>query len=122
MWDSNAFMKSLESYYGNYRSGVKKVVREYLETIPAEDLPLIRRELIMTVSTQFGHVPDVATIEKARNEMKPPDGQISSHRPVLPDPLVGTLEIEEGGLWKRVMAEGKKIAAERKKVMERMRG
>ena len=75
---SEQFIKAIESYYGKYRPGVKTVVLQYLSTVAEKELSEIRKELLLTVSTQYGHVPDVATIEQARKDLR-------SSRPALPE-------------------------------------
>ena len=60
------FMTQLREYYGDYKNaGTGKMVCAYLiETFEEKDLGWIMQRMIRTVSTQYGHVPDVATIEK----------------------------------------------------------
>ena len=84
---SEQFIKAIENYYGKYSEGVKKVVRQYLATVPEAMLPKIRAQLILTVSTQYGHVPDVATIEVARKEVAKEYAQKQlEYKPSEPDP------------------------------------
>ncbi len=112
MWNSETFIHAMESYYGKYRSGVRKVLVEYLKTLPVEQLPKIRHELIMTVSTRYGHVPDVATIEEAVKEMRKNAGVPDYRAKQLPDPTAKSMKIEVGEMFKRVLS---KVSERRKR-------
>ncbi len=116
MWDSETFIQAMESYYGKYRSGVRKVLVEYLKTLPVEQLPKIRHELIMTVSTRYGHVPDVATIEEAVKEMWKSAGVPEYRAKQLPDPTAKSMKIEVGEMFKRVLS---KVSERRKRENEK---
>jgi len=96
--NSEQFIKAIEKYYGNYKFGVKKVVWEYLAKIPEDELPEIRRQLHLTVSTQYGHVPDVATIEQARKDIRSSRPALSAYQPLLPDSTAKDFNPELGGL------------------------
>ncbi len=66
---SSDFIKKVEAYYGKYKPAVRAVVRQYVAKIPEVELQTIRKQLHLTVSTQYNHVPDVATIEEARKDI-----------------------------------------------------
>ena len=52
------FIKGIEAYYGKYKpAAVKAVVAQYLAKVPEIELPEIRKQLLLTASTPFGHVP-----------------------------------------------------------------
>ena len=100
---SEQFIKAIENYYGKYKSGVKAVVVQYLTTVPENELPEIRRQLHLTVSTQYGHVPDVATIEQARKEIGSTRPALPEYKPLLPEPDARSMKIEAGELMKKIM-------------------
>ena len=100
---SEQFIKAIEDYYGKYRIGVKKVVKQYLTTIDEEKLSELRRHIILTVSTRYGHIPDVATIEDAINETRDIQPDYGEYRPMLPDPEAGSMKLEVGELMKTII-------------------
>lgn len=102
------FIKAIESYYGKYRPAVKVVVTQYLQAVSESELPEIRKQLLLTVSGRYDYVPDVATIEQARKEIK-------RARPTLPEYIpMGREQISEefnpdlGGLLKGLIKKLKK--------------
>ncbi len=64
------FMTQLKEYYGDYKQpGTGKMVYVYLvETFKENNIGWIFQRLLRTVSTQYNHVPDIATIEKTWKE------------------------------------------------------
>ncbi len=66
------FMQQIKEYYGDYKNTAtgKLVYVHILETYTEKELDQIYERLIHTVSTQYAHVPDVATIERTYKEMR----------------------------------------------------
>jgi len=67
---SEAFVKAVESYYGQYpRPAVRATVGKYLKDWNEDQLDVMFRNLLLTYSGQYKHVPDVAVLENVRREI-----------------------------------------------------
>jgi hypothetical protein len=118
--NTQAFIKAIESYYGKYKPGTKRVVVAYLEECQYSQTRLrqIWRHIVETVSGQYNFVPDVAVIHKAYFEVKSQDDK-STYVKQLPDPLVRSMKIETGEMLKRVLS---KVSLRRKRENEKATG
>jgi hypothetical protein len=60
----------LEGYYGEYpRPLVRRLVGEYLQAFTPMDTELLFRYVVATYSGQYRHTPDVAVLERAKEEI-----------------------------------------------------
>lgn len=65
-----AFLSMLEGYYGSYpRPVLKESVARYIADFIEADLDVLMRELLLTYSGQYRHTPDIAVMEKAKQEI-----------------------------------------------------
>ncbi len=64
-------MQQVKEYYGDYKQpATGKLVYVYiLETYTEKELDQLYEQLLHTVSAQYAHVPDIATIEKTYKDM-----------------------------------------------------
>jgi hypothetical protein len=116
--NSKTFFQSIEGYYGKYqRPFLRKEVADYIRGIPESELAGLYDHLKHTQTTQFGHVPDIATLEQARKEMRPSD-QIGPYKKALPDPLTRGQELIPSLVWKQITDRAKEAIRKRKEAEE----
>ncbi len=70
--NANKFMEEVERYYGAYPEGgyVKGMVFSYIRKQPEATLEALLTCLFKNFSSQYGKVPDIAAIEKIREDNK----------------------------------------------------
>ena len=109
---------NIESYYGKYKAGTKKVVTAYLDErqYSPDTLHAIWRELVLTVSGQYSFTPDVAIIEKVYRSL--PKTDATTYRG-LPDPTIRSMKIETGEMLNRVLSN---VSMRRKRENEEVTG
>lgn len=65
-----AFVSMLEGYYGKYpRPVLRDSISRYLVDYSPADLDVLMRELLLTYSGQYRHTPDIAVMEKAKEDI-----------------------------------------------------
>ena len=93
----------LEGYYGKYdRPVLRNDVAVYVRKIPEDDLYPIRQRLTEAFSTQYNFTPDIATLEIARKDIKPPP-RAPTYQLKAPDPEARDMKLEMGQLMEVVM-------------------
>jgi len=66
---SQDFVASIEKYYGRYSTSFKReIVTEYIERIPVAERKPLLTVVLESISDQYKSVPDVAAIQKVRQE------------------------------------------------------
>jgi hypothetical protein len=102
-----AFIKKIEDYYGRYSPGVKREVLRYIDSVAPNDLPRIYKQLLLTFSTQYKVQPDVAILEKAREDMIIRPDPAKDFKPALPEPEAKDYSRELGAWFKKLQAKSR---------------
>lgn len=99
------FFDSIQNYYGKYpRDGMRQDIVEYLKTeVPPEELDELAYHIKHTISSRYSFVPDIEAIETARREIRNQPIESRPHQRQLPDPLVRSMDIEIGGIMRKIL-------------------
>lgn len=77
------FIKMLEEYYGRYeRISVKKIVTKYISNMSELFLDKLYQKLITKYSGEYKYTPDVAILEKYRQDILR-DGEWENQIPMI---------------------------------------
>jgi coproporphyrinogen III oxidase-like Fe-S oxidoreductase len=63
------FIASIEGYYGAYRPAVKATAYKYIQKYTDAYRQELYRQLLLTISTEYKTVPDVAVFERMHEDV-----------------------------------------------------
>lgn len=103
--DYKHFLDAIVSYFGTYRrEGLAKEVLIHVKGLAETELFGLLTHLKNTVSTQFGFVPDIEAIEKARDQIQESKPK-PVHEPKEPETEAKSLALEDGDFMKTITAK-----------------
>ena len=82
----NEFIKKIENYYGRYRPVVKHEVARYLQSVDSEIFPRMYNEMLLSFSSRYNTVPDVAEMERVKKYLRDELRPVNYFTKALPDP------------------------------------
>ena len=103
----NEFIKKIENYYGRYRPVVKHEVARYLQSVDPEIFPRMYNEMLLSFSSRYNTVPDVAEMERVKKYLRDELRPVNYFTKALPDPEVRDYSGEIGKAFRKLIGKSR---------------